>query len=53
MCYMEPDCVSINIRPGKDGKYDCDLNDATEEKRALHNEKNYIYLGVEVNLGSL
>jgi len=47
MCYMEPDCVSINIRPGKDGKYDCELNDATEEKRALHNKKNYVYLGIE------
>lgn len=53
MCYMEPDCVAINIRPGKDGKYDCELNDATEEKRALHNKKNYVYLGIEVNLGYL
>lgn len=51
MCYMEPNCVSINIGPGKGGKYVCELNDATEENKvatALHSKKNYIYLGIEV-----
>lgn len=48
LCYIEPDCVSINIAPGKDGNYQCELNDATEENIALVNKKNYIYLSIEV-----
>lgn len=51
MCYMEPNCVSINVGPVKGGKHECELNDATEENRvatALHSKKNYIYLGIEV-----
>ena len=53
MCYMEPDCVSINIGPGKDGNYECELNDATEENIALHNKNNYVHLGIEVTPGFL
>ena len=31
MCYMEPDCVSINVRPSYGGKYKCELNNATAD----------------------
>ena len=51
LCYIEPDCVSINIAPGKDGNYKCELNNATEENIALVNKKNYIHLGIEVKPG--
>lgn len=49
LCYIEPDCVSINTAPGKNGNYKCELNNATEENIALVNKKSYIYLGIEVN----
>ena len=51
LCYIEPDCVSINIAPGKDGNYKCELNNATEENIALVNKPNYIYLDIEVRPG--
>ncbi|KAL9969838.1 hypothetical protein ACROYT_G022104 [Oculina patagonica] len=48
MCYMEPNCFSINVGPFKGGKHKCELNDATEENKvALQSKKNYIYLGIE------
>ena len=31
MCYMEPNCVSINFGPSDSGKYKCELNSATDE----------------------
>ena len=32
MCYMEPNCVSINLGPFEGGKHKCELNNATDEK---------------------
>ena len=32
-CYMEPNCISINIGPLKGGKLECDLNNATAENK--------------------
>ena len=52
-CYTEPDCTSINIGLEEGGNHVCELNDATEENIALHDKKNYIYLGIEVKPGSL
>ena len=53
LCYTEPDCVSINIGLGEGGNHVCELNDATVETTDLHYKKNYLYLGIEVNAGSL
>ena len=30
MCYMEPNCVSINVGPVAGGSQKCDLNNATD-----------------------
>ena len=35
MCYMEPNCVSINVRPSQGGKYKCELNNATADVISL------------------
>ena len=32
MCYMEPNCVSINLAPVEKGKHKCELKNATDEK---------------------
>ena len=32
-CYMEPNCISINIGPLKGGKLECELNNATAENK--------------------
>lgn len=51
LCFMEPNCVSINFGPMKGGKYKCELNNATEENQVatvLHKKRDYIYLGIEV-----
>ena len=51
-CYMEPNCVSINIGPSPQaGTYICELNNATDDNkgsRVLQSKKDYIYLGIEV-----
>jgi len=50
-CFIEPNCVSINFRPWRNGKYKCELNNATEESKpdpVLHKKMDYIYLGIEV-----
>ena len=31
MCYMEPNCVSINLGPLEKGKHKCELNNATAD----------------------
>ena len=52
LCFVEPNCVSINFGPFKGGKYKCELNNATEENQAgtgLHKRRDYIYLGIEVS----
>ncbi|XP_022809518.1 uncharacterized protein LOC111346494, partial [Stylophora pistillata] len=47
MCYMEPDCVSINLekRAGGNGGYKCELNNVTHEghERELKMEDHYFY----------
>ena len=51
MCYMEPNCVSINVGPLKGGRHKCELNNATEENHLtflLENKPGYTYLAIEV-----
>ena len=51
LCFIEPNCVSINFGPKRKGKYKCELNNATEESKVvamLHKKMDYIYLGIEV-----
>lgn len=51
LCFIEPNCVSINFGPRWKGKHKCELNNATEESQTgpgLHKEMDYIYLGIEV-----
>ena len=51
LCYMEPNCVSINLGPLEGGKYKCELNNATDENQFtifLENEPTYTYLAIEV-----
>ena len=51
MCYMEPNCVSINIGPVAGGNQKCELNNATEENHApflLVKNPGYTYLAIEV-----
>ena len=50
-CYLEPNCVSINVGPADDGRYTCELNNATDESpshSALENRQRYIHYAVEV-----
>ena len=50
LCYMEPNCVSINLGPLERGKYKCELNNATDENQltVLENQPTYTYLAIEV-----
>jgi len=51
MCYMEPNCVSINLGPLVGGKHKCELNNATDEKQFanyLVNKPAFTYLAIEV-----
>ena len=52
MCYMEPDCVSINLdkRAGGRGVYRCELNNVTHEghEDELTNNASYFYHAAEV-----
>ena len=50
MCYMEPNCVSVNLRPVYGGKYRCELNNATvdESKLTFLEEMGAYYLAIEV-----
>ena len=51
MCYMEPNCVSINVGPLEGGKHKCELNSATDENQftfLLENEPAYTFLAIEV-----
>ena len=51
MCYMEPNCVSINVRLAQGGKYKCELNNATvdESKLTFLQGADAYYLAIEVN----
>ena len=54
LCYMEPDCVSINLytRGDGNGNYKCELNNATHEghEEKLIEEEMYSYHAAEVNV---
>lgn len=51
MCYIEPNCMSLNIGPLIGGLHKCELNNATDENPStLHEEMDYIYLEIEVNV---
>ena len=50
-CYLEPNCVSINVGPLKDGSHKCDLNYVTDDKEfavVLNETAGFTYNGVEV-----
>ena len=50
-CYLEPNCVSINVGPLKDGSHQCNLNDVTDDTEfavVLKDTTGFIYNGVEV-----
>ncbi|XP_066026287.1 uncharacterized protein [Pocillopora verrucosa] len=53
LCYMEPDCVSINLytRGDGNGNYKCELNNATHEghEGKLIEEEMYSYHAAESN----
>jgi len=51
MCYMEPNCVSINFGPSHGGKYRCELNSATDENHltVLEEKPAFVFLAIEVN----
>ena len=50
-CYLNPDCVSINMGPLIAGMLTCELNAAAsgnEHTSALENKAGYTYLEIEV-----
>ena len=50
-CYMEPNCVSVNVGPAGDGTITCELNNATDEspsKSSLKEKKHHIHFAIEV-----
>ena len=50
-CYLNPDCVSINMGPLIEGVLTCELNAATsgnEHTSALESKTGYTYLEIEV-----
>ena len=49
MCYMDPNCVSINFGPSDAGKYRCELNSATDEDH-LDVLEDFTFLAIEVNI---
>ena len=55
MCYMEPNCVSINVGHLEGGKLICELNNATDEDqfvKFLVNKPSFTYSAIiEVLLG--
>ena len=54
VCYMEPDCVSINLdkRADGNGKYKCELNNVTHEEHEdeLKKDENYFYHAAEASI---
>ncbi len=50
-CYLEPNCVSVNVGPQEKGSHVCELNNATDESPTLSGllkRKSYTYHGIEV-----
>ena len=56
LCYMEPNCVSYNLKktPRVNGKFGCELNNSTFEgqKNKLEPNTDYIYRGAKVEMGT-
>ena len=53
LCYMEPNCVSINVGPLEGRKHKCELNNATAENQFdayLVNMDKFTYVAIEVSL---
>ncbi|XP_044169276.1 uncharacterized protein LOC114965445 [Acropora millepora] len=50
-CYLEPNCVSVNLNviPDSKGLHECELNNATHRShdKELMNRDGYIYKGAE------
>ena len=53
LCYMDPDCVSINLdkRENRHGNYKCELNNVTHEghEHRLEDHEDFFYHASEVN----
>lgn len=53
LCYIEPDCVCINIDKREDGHvvYKCELNNVTHEgyEQELVDDENYFYHASKVD----
>ncbi|KAL9974208.1 hypothetical protein ACROYT_G011221 [Oculina patagonica] len=50
LCYMEPNCVSINLGPLEGGKHKCELNNATNENKFasfLVDKPSFTFLAIE------
>ena len=50
-CYLEPNCVSLNVGPADEGGRTCELNNATDEsptKSNLKERQHYIHYAIEV-----
>ncbi|PFX18688.1 uncharacterized protein LOC111339164 [Stylophora pistillata] len=50
LCYMEPNCVSINVGPSQGGNYICELNNASDESPGssnLQSKQDYTHLSIE------
>lgn len=49
-CYLEPNCVSINVGPLVDGKHTCELNnaDTKQSHTSLKDKPGYTYEEIEV-----
>ena len=46
-CYLEPDCVSINVGPSSGGKLTCELNNATTGMNStLRSKIDHTYLEI-------
>ena len=50
-CYLNANCVSLNIRDHHNGTHECELNNSThlEHDRHLKDSKLYYYRGAEVS----
>ena len=48
-CFLEPNCVSINVGPAVEGNRSCELNNDTDESQSLlWRKKNFVHYSVEV-----
>ncbi|PFX18685.1 Pikachurin [Stylophora pistillata] len=50
LCYLEPNCVSINFGPSQGGNYICELNNASDESQGssyLQSKQDHTYLSIE------